>query len=428
LNLRTTIIWTLDKLKGSSIQQALQYTKSILEARDRAWVEDENNKNLSKLLNHTVDTTSFYRGKIFNSLDDFPVVNKNLIRDDFEAFFSEKFNKSDCKIVSTSGSTGSPFSVYQNKTKVNKIKADNLYFSSIANYDIGRRLVFIRIWPQVFGLASKTNFVLKNIMPWNILNLSNKAIAELINKLNKQKESLSFLGYPSAFEKICKYVDTLDENPIQFKSKSIITISETLNPYTKLATKKYFGITPLSRYSNNESGIMAQQMNSEDVKFRINESSYVIEILDLNKDEKLPYGESGRIVITDLYNFAIPLIRYDTGDIGILELDIDGRPFLTEILGRRVDQLYDTKGNIISSHLSLRLMDYGEFKQFQLVQKSKKEYHINLNTDQKVNEDKLISDYIEHFGKDAIIKINYVNEIPLLASGKRREVVNEYYN
>jgi phenylacetate-CoA ligase len=184
---------------------------------------------------------------------------------------------------------------------------------------------------------------------------------------------------------------------------------------------------PLSRYSNNESGIMAQQITEGDLRFRINDSSYLFEILDLEKDEPVVNGQPGRIILTDLYNFAMPLIRYDTGDIGILEKDELGTPYFTEIRGRRVDQLYDTRGNLMSSHLSLRLMDYGHFKQYQLVQKSRTEYHINLNTNFKVDEDRIVSDYKVYFGEDADIKINYVNEIPTLSSGKRREVVNEFY-
>lgn len=417
----------LDRFKGSSLKKTCQYTKDVLEVKDRTWAEAQNAKQLKELLNHATKTTSFYKDKNYKTLRDFPVVDKNLIRDNFDMFFSNKFNKKGCKVASTSGSTGSPFSLYQNKEKVYKIKADNIHLSSKSNYEIGDFLVFIKIWPKTSSLKLKLDFLLKNIMPWNILNLSEDGISELIAKLNKRKTSISFVGYPSAFEKICKYLDTLDEHPIQFKTKSIITISETLNTYTKKATQKYFGVVPLSRYSNNETGIMAQQINSEDLKFRINDSSYVMEILALNEDNELPYGESGRIVLTDLYNFATPLIRYDTGDIGVMELDEKGQPFFTEISGRKVDQLYNTKGSLISSHLSLRLLDYGKFKQFQLVQKSKIEYHFNLNTDQFIDETRLISDYKEHFGEDAIIKINYVDEIPLLASGKRREVVNEFY-
>ncbi len=105
----------------------------------------------------------------------------------------------------------------------------------------------------------------------------------------------------------------------------------------------------------------------------------------------------------------------------------DGRPYFSEIYGRKLDLLYDTKGKIVPSHLSAKLVKYGDFKQFQLVQKGLKDYEVNLNTDKKIDEEALIAEYRGYFGDDANIKINYVDEIPLLASGKRREVVNEYY-
>ena len=427
MNLRGQIFWLLDFFKGNPLKKTYQFTTAILDTEDSDWRAIQNAKRLEELLNHATKTTPFYKNKGFKTLEDFPVVNKNLIRDYYNDFFSNAYAKKDCKLVATSGSTGSPFRLYQNKEKVRKIQADNLYFSSKSNYELGHYLVFIRIWPKAFALKLKLSFFTKNFKPWNILNLSDAAIAELIAELNQKNQRISFLGYPTAFEKICNYIASLEENPIRFQTQSIITISETLKTSTKAAVKTYFGVTPLSRYSNNETGIMAQQIHKNDTKFRINDSSYVIEILDLNKDIVVPYGQPGRIVLTDLYNKATPLIRYDTGDIGIMELGENGVPYFTEISGRKIDQLYNTKGELISSHLSMRLLDYGTFKQYQLVQKSKTEYHINLNTAEPVNEEKLISDYKVYLGDDAIIKINYVDEVPLLTSGKRREVVNEFY-
>lgn len=426
MNLRQHIFWFLDKIKGLPLKQLCKQTHAILEAENREWTKDENAKQLNRLIAHTKQTTSFYKNTELKTLQDFPVINKNIIREDFDAFFSSKFEKKKCKIASTSGSTGSPFSLYQNPEKVYKVQADNIYFSQKSGYEVGDFLAFIRIWPKRIDSKLRFNFLLKNFMPWNILNLSDNGIEQLISKLNKRNEAISFLTYPTALEKICKYIDRLGYNPIQFKTKSIITMSEALNDYTRNQTKHYFGVTPLSRYSNNETGIMAQQVSPNDQRFRINDSSYVMEILELDSDFPVPYGQPGRIVLTDLYNFATPLLRYDTGDIGIMEEE-NGIKYFTNISGRKVDQLYDTKGNLIPSHLSLRLMDYGKFRQFQLVQKTKTEYHINLNTDTKVNEAKIITDYKAHFGDDAVIMINYVSEIPLLSSGKRREVVNEYY-
>ncbi|WP_370003906.1 CoF synthetase, partial [Winogradskyella sp.] len=301
------------------------------------------------------------------------------------------------------------------------------FFSSKSNYQVGNHLVYIKIWNSKFDFMTRYGFIMKNIYAYSVFNLSDDEIDHLISHLNKNGNPISFIGYASAFEKICHHLDDLESNPIKFKTKSLITISEALNFYTKDAIQKYFGIRPLSRYSNNENGIIAQQTKDSGSKFRVNDSSYVVEIFDLKKDKKLDYGQLGRIVITDLFNKATPIIRYDTGDVGTLELNEDGRPYFSEIYGRKLDLLYDTKGKIVPSHLSAKLVKYGDFKQFQLVQKGLKDYEVNLNTDKKIDEEALIAEYRGYFGDDANIKINYVDEIPLLASGKRREVVNEYY-
>jgi len=184
----------------------------------------------------------------------------------------------------------------------------------------------------------------------------------------------------------------------------------------------------LSRYSNNENGILAQEDRNVTSKFIINSASYYIEIFDLNKDIPISPGKSGRIVVTDLHNYAMPLIRYDTGDIGTMQLDDNNMPYLQSIAGRKLDLIYDTKGNIVPSHVSYKLCKYGDYKQFQLVQYGEKEYLIKLNTDKKVDECVMIAEYKEYFGQDASITIEYVDEIPLLSSGKRKEVLNTYHS
>jgi len=260
-----------------------------------------------------------------------------------------------------------------------------------------------------------------------VYDLSGEKIEDLIEEINSVDENVALIGYASAFEKICKHLDSKSENPIAFRPTSIITISEALNSYTRNAIKKYFGIYPISRYSNNENGIIAQQVSPENLNFKINTSSYLVEMFDLNEDKKIGFGQRGRIVITDLYNYATPLIRYDTGDVGIMHLDGNNQPCFSQVLGRKLDLIYDTKGNLVPEHLSAKLCNYGQFKQFQLVQKKRKEYLINLNTSKKVDEEKMITEYKGYFGDDAKIDIKYVDEIPLLRSGKRQEVVNEYY-
>ena len=425
--IRQKLFWLTDILKGSPIKTILRITTCDLESNSLDELNKKNKNKLTALLNHAVSTTESYKKfSSYNSLEDFPIVNKNVIRDNFKDFISNKIELKKCVKVSTSGSTGAPFAIYQNEDKVNKNIADNIFFSSKSNYEVGSYLIYIKIWSAKMSYKMRISFIKKNMYPCSVFNLSNVEIDNLIGRLNKIKTDICFIGYASALEKICKHLDELNENPVKFKIKSLITISESLNSYTREAAKKHFGVFPLSRYSNNENGIIAQQIRSDYSRFRINDSSYVIEIFDLNEDKKLGFGESGRIIVTDLYNLATPMIRYDTGDVGTMIL-VNDKPYFSEIHGRKLDLLYDTKGRLVPSHLSAKLCNYGDFKQFQLVQKGLKDYEINLNTNVKVNENKMIKEFTMYFGLDSNIKINYVNDIPLLGSGKRREVVNEYY-
>ncbi|WP_426430659.1 CoF synthetase [Winogradskyella sp. HB-48] len=428
MNLRRNIFWFLDKIKGQPLKRLHTQTHEILEVKNRKLSEAENAKQLNKLITHTLQTTSFYKNKELKELKEFPIINKNIIREDFDAFLSNKYDKSNCRQVFTSGSTGSPFRIYHNKEKVQKINADNIWFSSQANYNIGDPLIFIRAWLFKLTLKIKLDYFKKNITPVSTFDVIENGIEIFIEKLNARGKVLSFMMYGSTLEHICKYLDTVEKNPVRFKTKSIITISDALSPYAKQAAQKYFGITPLSRYSNTESGIIAQQLYDSQDRFRINNSSFVIEIFDLEKDVLLPHGQAGRIVLTDLYNFAMPLIRYDTGDVGIMNVDASGTLYLTQILGRKLDQLFTTKGKLLPSlFMSSMLNEFGEFKQYQIVQKTKTEYYINLNTDKEFDATKLIDKYKSYLGEDAVVKVNIVNDIPLLSSGKRRQVVNEYY-
>jgi phenylacetate-CoA ligase len=143
------------------------------------------------------------------------------------------------------------------------------------------------------------------------------------------------------------------------------------------------------------------------------------------------FGKSGRIVVTDLFNYAMPLIRYDTGDIGVMTKT--GEPgkkrlFFPRIEGRKLDFIHSTAGKRLSPHfIDHALRKYDSIDQFQLVQTGKTRYILKLNT---VNTSESFyrdvkSTLKKYVGDDALISIEFVHEIPLLSSGKRQFVVNE---
>lgn len=427
--LRNYSFWFMDFLKGSFVKKRCKEIKNVIENSETISSETIKREYLARLLKHAVATTSFYKKESnYNSILDFPIINKNLIRDNFDEFKSSEFNKKKCHIVSTSGSTGTPFSVLQNTNKRDRNTVDNLCFLKSAGYEIGQKLIYIKIWSDdvKFSVFSKLWF--QNIKPHSIFKLNSEDIKEFIENLKNDNSEKSILGYPSGFEKICRYLDEVNSEPLNCNIKAIIGMSEAINDYTYQSIKKYFGITPVSRYSNNENGVLAQQDSTSNGKFVINSASYFIEILDLINDRPVKNGELGRIVITDLHNYAMPMIRYDTGDVGVMENDDNKVSYLKTIEGRKLDLLYDIKGNVVPSHVSYKLCKYGNYKQFQLIQFGKKEYLIKLNTETKVDEERMLEEYKGYFGYNAIISIKYVNEIPLLSSGKRREVRNTYHS
>ncbi|GAA4279191.1 phenylacetate--CoA ligase family protein [Aquimarina mytili] len=425
---RRNAFWFYDFLRGFDIRDHYRDIKQINEFPTSEFSKNKKAKYLKDILNHAIDTTEFYKAVDDSKLSNFPVINKNLIRDNFEDFTSSKYKTKNCILVSTSGSTGAPFSVLQNMSKRCRNTGDNLFYSKKSGYEIGYELVYIKIWPDNLKRSLFSKDWIQNIVPQSVFKLEDDDIAEFIKKLEESTSRKSFLGYVSAFEKICKYLDRSNAKSVNCNVHSIITISEGLNEYTRSRLQKYFGVTPVSRYSNNENGIIAQEDKSKEHKFMINLASYHVEILSLDQDIIMPNGERGRIVVTDLHNYAMPLIRYDTGDIGTMEVDKNGIPYLASIEGRKLDLIYNTNGDLVPSHISYKLCKYGEYKQFQLVQYGEKEYLIKLNTNTKVDEEKMLLEYKEYLGQDANITIEYVDEIPLLSSGKRREVMNTYHS
>jgi phenylacetate-CoA ligase len=247
--------------------------------------------------------------------------------------------------------------------------------------------------------------------------------------MNKNTSSINFLGYVSAFETICGWLERNKSHSIDVKIDSIITMSEGLSQESREMIQKHFRCSVFSRYSNVENGIIAQQSPISGHDFLINSASYYIEILNLENDNPTSKGEIGRIIVTDLFNKAMPFIRYDTGDIGALEKKVingEQYEFLISIGGRKLDQIYSTTGDLISSYVAYKNMwAYPEIEQYQLIQKDSKEYifKICINED-FTKEAQLISQFKEYLGSDADFKVEYVKEIPLLDSGKRKKVVN----
>jgi phenylacetate-CoA ligase len=329
----------------------------------------------------------------------------------------------------TGGSTGIPFIVRQDKNKRDRVYAEMMYFWGKAGYQIGMRYVFFRIWTSK-NRKRKLSAWARNLIMWDIKRLDDGNLGEIRDTLIADKKIKMLVGYPNTFENLVDYLLTFEDSPDISHIKTIITLGEALLETTYEKLKKVFNCNIVSLYSNQENGMLAQEC-VENKEFHVNSASYYVELLNLDSNDPVSIGEPGRIVVTDLFNHAMPLIRYDTGDVGVWKQAPECGWFsqvFSSIQGRMVDLIFDTRGNKISPHTIGMLMNpFVRLVQYQFVQESAKQYIIKLNGAEEYYQDATFVDLFKGFlGQDADVVVEHVSEIPVLASGKRKKVVCNY--
>ncbi len=426
---RYQAFWWMDRLKGGPVKSHYKDIVSRLDPKNAVAAQAAQAKALEALLQHAVNTIPFYKDKAGTPLDlvNFPVVTKSTLVENTHAFKSSTYLSKPLTTRKTSGSTGTPFAIVHDGNKVQRNTADNLYFSMKAGYQIGYSLYYIRHWNPAYKKSKLQNW-LQNLRPIEAVTLKPDTIEALLKQMSADPTRKGILGFPSALELVCKYLDAKNAAPLPFKVNSAIAMAEALNSYTKQKMAYYFNTNMVSRYSNMEAGILAQETTETPSVFTVNTASYHIEVLKLEDDSPAPEGSLGRIVITDLYNYAMPLIRYDTGDLGQVELK-NNQPVFTRIEGRKSDTIYDTKGHVVSAFMMTTIVNYPNINQVQFIQYGKTAYELKLNVNVNFNlEAELKTQFKQFLGEDATLNINYVDDIPLLASGKRKYTLNTYHN
>lgn len=337
--------------------------------------------------------------------------------------------------MSTSGSTGTPFISYQNFEKKKRVNAAVIHYSQKAGYRVGKNLIFLRAMTE----ESKKSTLKQWIQNENLIDisyLSNEDIKNIlieIKEISKKGSNTMILAYASTLDILKDYFLKFDTNIARKADVSgIVSSSEMLYDETREVLEEAFNCKVFSRYSNQENGIIGQDDHLNN-NFILNQANYYVEVFKLDKDQLADKGEVGRIVVTDLFNYAMPMIRYDTGDIGSINYIKENglkKKIINNFGGRKVDVVYNVDGHRLSPHsLTNNFWRFNKIKQYQFIQEGKSDYIVKINVGNNFNkEDELIKVLNRLLGSESNIKINYVDEIPVLSSGKRKYIVNKINN
>lgn len=431
--MRNRAFWRLDAIRGGSIKKAYDVIKKIDEMdSDDPRISKYQQKAFRRLKEKACQNTVAYKNQSDSELKDFPVITKQDIRENYDAYISSDYKKEELIQMATSGSTGTPFVSYQNAGKKKRVNAETIYYSGKVGYDVGKKLCFIRSIVRG-NQKSRLRQFLQNEVLIHCAYLDDKGIETMLSRIENESQNgpVTLLAYASTYTAMKDYYKA--HGPEKFKACKVsgcISGSDMLYDETREVIKKAFGgIDVVSRYANEENGFLGQDEGINNV-FTINEADYIIEIMD-DAGLPLPDGTAGRIVVTDLYNFAMPLIRYDTGDIGAIKVfEINGRKkrCICDFAGRRTDVIYNTNGRMVSPHfITNGMWEFTDLRQFQLIQTGEKSYTLKLNiSDDFTRQDQVLKKFKEMLGVDADINLVVVDEIPALSSGKRRYIVNQW--
>jgi phenylacetate-CoA ligase len=427
--------WITDYFNGSPVGKPYRELKKFAKLSS-VEAEKVRNEKLHALLSHAHNHTEFYAGYTSFNLKDYPVMNKSLLIENHSKIAVSPENipgqVGKLHIQSTSGSTGTPFQIPQDTRKRLQCLAELKYFGEIVGFRTHDMLIHLRTWNR---WQSKTPKQIKkeNIIPFDISQMGDKELGELCDLINKHK-AVCLRGYASSFDLLARYIKENGRNCPSVKI--IIAGSEALHDDVRHIVKENMGCEIISQYADEECGIMAQERiptKSTDNPMYLNHADYIFECLKMDSDEPAEYGEVGRLVVTDLHNYAFPVIRYDTGDAAVMappDEHSNGFPVLGKLYGRRLDVCYTTKGEPFSPMTIGRILKhYNKIIQWQFIQKASNEYVLKVILSQSESIDYLneaIQNLKETLGEEAIIIIEKVDGIPTLASGKRKPVINEW--
>ena len=328
---------------------------------------------LKSLLQFAFSNCPFYRQKYIRAgiepndirnIDDFravPIITKDEIRQNLREIIARNSERSHLEEVYTSGTTGVPLKIYRDTRKKNLMHA--LYRRTVGYWgcDIGCKKVWIwglpreieRVWD--YRYQSRARRFLKNEAWFNAFDVTKDNMLSFTFFLNRFRPHL-IISHVSV---LCEYARFLKEEMIVVNSPRAIWITaEPSHSAQRELIENVFGARTYDEYGSSEIRHVAAECSYRS-GMHINADSRYVEILDSN-NQPVHFGEGGNIVLTDLENRVMPLIRYKNGDVGSLLRDQCkcglNLPLMGSVRGRIFDIIVLKNGRKIYGQIFARIL------------------------------------------------------------------------
>jgi len=330
------------QLKGFPLKKAKEVLTEILaipEENYEHYILQKRTEIVDFHLKNNASYQDFIGNKSIENWSDIPVLTKKEFQKPLNERLSKGFTTKNSYVNKTSGSSGDPFIFAKDKfchalTWANVIRMFGWYGIDF-NHSYQARFYGIPL-DFIGNKKERLKDFLSNRYRFSIFDLSDEVLERILRKFQLKKFDY-INGYTSSIVLFAKY---LQQKNIVLKDycptlKVCLVTSEMLFEDDKKLLEKHLGVPIVNEYGASELDLIAfQNINNE---WQVNSETLFVEILD-EKNQPVPNGQEGRIVITSLYNIAHPFIRYDIGDVGILdEKSTFKKPILKKLIGRTND-------------------------------------------------------------------------------------------
>jgi phenylacetate-CoA ligase len=390
-------------------------------------------KALKKILHHSYTNVPYYH-RLFDTvgikpaditsvtdLQRIPILTKDIILANYPGnILAANVDWRHCVTGMTSGSSGKKLELVVDHEVTHLYRLMQLRQLLDVGYKPWDRVVYIRFKPPVTKIfLQKLGLLRRDYIP--LVWTPEKQLSEIMRLKPKIIDA-----YPSVLYLLGKTIAPSQAK--ELKLKFLLSNSELLTKHVREYLENVFHCKVYDDYSCLEFSSIGFECRMQNL--HVSEDNVIVEIVD-SEGKQLPPGKQGRVVITALNNYAMPYIRYEIGDIGILsdENCPCGRtlPLFKSIIGRCDDFFVLPSGHLIDPQtVVFQIEVLPEVKEFRITQENDHKITVDIIPEQGV-EFARIKDQIKKklgvvFQNSLSVDVSQVTALERGTTGKHRSV------
>ncbi|MCB0190840.1 MAG: phenylacetate--CoA ligase family protein [Anaerolineae bacterium] len=429
---------------GSTVQKIYSDVSTIqqLERISQAQLNQFQFDEMRRLLIHAYEHVPFYRTRMvdagfdphqLNSLKEIsqlPFLTKDDIRNNSEKLVANGYDINQLTKNATGGSTGKPLKFYQDNQYTIFNRAKKFNQRRWYGYEVGDKIAYLwgaRRDTKSKGFRQQLRQTLRREHWVNAFDLTPQQMRDFKRLLDDWQPKL-LVAYPSALQAFSHY---LLQNGLSVTSPGAIECSaEKLQPAQRALFEELFTCPIYDSYGSREFGVVAAQCEAQQ-GLHVMANGFYVEIV---KDgQPAQPGETGEIVITCFGNYAMPFVRYATGDLGRLSLEpcTCGRnwPCLSEVIGRTNSVVTTPDGRVVhGAFFSKFFYNRSGVIQYRVHQTALDQLHIMLKCDDQFSSQQALAlqqEISSDLGHQINVVVQIVPDIAPLPSGKMAYLISD---